>query len=168
VQLMQEEIDQLIYRFYPKIVADQYDYYETKEYLERRKRIQAAITDKSLQSKWSQLKQNLDAMLVDRSQIIADYSFGGGSPGLHLSFSPKSFGLPNDKVIVITLIVSVISRFWAYRFTGSDHIQGYSLKRQEELAFLKRLDLLVKGIFNAWMLSILLKNRRRNNRLRGI
>ena len=145
---MQEEIDQIIYRFYPKIVSDQYDYSNTKEYLERRNVIRSAVSDKSLQSDWSRLKQKLDAWVVDRSQIIADYSFGGGSPGLHLSFSPKSFGLPTDEVIVITLVVSVISRFWAYRFTGNDFIQRYSPKNQEEAAFLERLDHLVKEIFN--------------------
>lgn len=145
---MEEEIDKVIYRFYPKIVVDQYDYSNTQEYLRRREAIRSAISDKSQQSDWSLLKQKLDVLVVEHSQIIADYSFAAGSPGLHLSFSPKSFGLPSDEVIVITLVVSVISKFWAYRFTGNDFIQRYSPKNQEEAAFMEQLDHLVKEIFN--------------------
>lgn len=147
---MEEEIDQLIYRFYPKVLVDQYDYSNTQEYLRRREAIRSAISDKSLQSDWVLLKQKLGTLVVDHSQIIADYSFAAGSPALHLSFSPKVFGLPTDELIVITLTISVISRFWAYRFTdrsGVDLIQRYSPKSQTESEFLERLDLLVKGIF---------------------
>lgn len=145
-----KEIDELIYKFYPKNILCLEEYFTTKEYLARRKVIKAAIEDKSLSSTWSELKQKINGLVVDHSQILADYSFAGGAPGLHLSFKPTSFGLPNNEVIFISLVVSVISKFWAYRFmdkSGMYFIPRYSPRTKKETRLLEKLDLLVKETF---------------------
>src|SRR5690606_33604513 len=101
-------------------------------------------------SKWKSFKEKFDKLITDRSHSLSDYSFGGGSPSLHLSINPKAFMEADNDVLVFTVVISVISDFWAYRFM--DRIDAvwearYSPKTEKERELLSQVGQIMEATF---------------------
>ncbi|SEL38865.1 hypothetical protein [Parapedobacter koreensis] len=144
-----KDVNRCVYRFYPKNLS-LYDegYYKSQEYLDRRAMVDEAFHQNA---GWISFKALIEEIMIDRSSPKADYSFGGGMTSYHLSIDPKAFGLDSERnMLVFTVLISVISDFWAFRFmekTSDGWSARYTTKNETEEALVRAVSGLVKKCF---------------------
>lgn len=146
-----QEIQELVYKYYPKGIAISDAYYSSNEYWAKRQKVDEAYHDKSLQAQWANFKEEFRKRPVkEKSQILADYSFFGGSPAHHISIRAEALDGISDEVIVFTVVISVISAFWAYRFmdrAGAGWKARYSPKDKKEKELIAQVGAIIKETF---------------------
>lgn len=151
----QQELKELIYKYYPKGMAIGDEYAASKEYRLRKQKIDDAIANADIQVGWANFKEEFQKLVKDKSRILADYSFFSGSPAHQISIRAEAFDGLGNNVIVFSVMISVIVNYWAYRFTdqmGTILQPRYSTQNTKEEELIAQVDRIIIDTFPDYQL----------------